>query len=293
MHNFFIQVQRHSRDKIVKLILFLLFFFLLISWRVYAVFSWIARNLPFVYDESKPLYALSVHNPHDLWPYLRIRSHIVTHSQRSDGSGYNDVSKCTHQNQRFLKMRRHTMQKYKDTHSGEILTTAHQIKILLSVSLLLQLFYQYSLRSLPSIHNCDLVHMLRVNSIKRHTHEKEDERSHRHIGVGISSPDNVMLSNSYTQMHTRTYIRVQYDHAYSVEWMLSVWWTRAPVQCKRAFQCAKSKQCWNVVHIIVKGIVVVSCAILVVFYSTIHLTDTDAYRLRPLNCYSFVVDMSV
>lgn len=170
-----------------------------------------------MYDESKPLYALSVHNPHDLWPYLRIRSHIVTHSQRSDGSGNNDVSKCTHQNQRFLKMRRHTMQKYKDTHSGEILTTAHQIKILLSVSLLLQLFYQYSLRSLPSIHNCDLVHMLRVNSIKRHTHEKEDERSHRRIGVGISSPDNVMLSNSYTQMHTRTYIRVQYDHAYSVE----------------------------------------------------------------------------
>lgn len=60
------------------------------------------------------------------------------------------------------------------------------------------------------------------------------------------------------------------------------------VRRKRTFQCGKSKQFWYVVHIIVQSILL-SRVQFSFCYSTIHLIDTDAHRLR-LVCESCLYD---
>lgn len=103
-----------------------------------------------------------------------------------------------------------------------------------------------------------------------------------HKSVGISSVDNIMLSIYcvYTYMHTTT-SSMHKMNAFILTDM-------SAVRRKRTWQFAKSKQIWYVVQIIVQSILLSrvqfwSC------YSTIHLVDTDAHRLR-LACESCLYD---
>lgn len=208
---------------------------------------------------------------------IYVEDPIVTHRQRSDGSGNNDVYRCARiKFESFLwdasRYPIHVVngaQTFKQENTFQYIHSSNWFSPLffslsLSLSLcvcvsvyssvLMPFFYQYLLQSLPTNMLAVWLDVHETNEFHsdKYTYENEDECLSIFVAneeVGINSMDNIMLSFLlfiHTKMHT-----CNSKSRSAEQWMLSVLMDKSTRyrRRKRAFQCAKSKQCWNVVFI--------------------------------------------
>lgn len=188
-----------------------------------------------------------------IYDCIYVEDPIVTHRQCTDGSGngisYANSSECvTPCDEEYMR------------HIEENIPQHKLIKMILLSFFVYRYWYSSStdilFQSLPN--TCtNLIYNRLVNITTTNTHERTTNAQSVRSKVGISSPDNVVLSILYTNTCTTCS-----QHGKSAFVLMD----KSAIRREWAFQCAKSKQRWNVVYITVKSIIV-SCAILVVLFN--------------------------